>query len=74
MGKVEVNDDRILITLKNEHLELSFDKNQFTANVETVSLTDSRLSNVWGKEVYRLTLTAKVLIENGEYKFKIRKL
>ncbi len=73
-GKVEVNDDRILITLKNEHLELSFDKNQFTANVETVSLTDSRLSNVWGKEVYRLTFTAKVLIENGEYKFKIRKL
>ena len=73
-GKVEVKDDRILITLKNEHLELSFDKNQFTANVETVSLTDAKLSNVWGKEVYRLTLTAKVLIENGEYKFKIRKL
>jgi hypothetical protein len=63
-----------LITVKNEQLELSFDKNQFTPNLETVSLTDTKLSNVWGKEVYRLTLTAKVLIENGEYKFIIRKL
>lgn len=73
-GKVEVKNDRILITVKNEQLELSFDKNQFSANLETVSITDSKLSNVWGKEVYRLILTAKNLIEKGEYKFKIRKL
>ncbi len=73
-GKVEVQNNRVLITVKNEQLELSFDKNQFTPNLETVSLTDTKLSNVWGKEVYRLTLTAKVLIENGEYKFIIRKL
>lgn len=73
-GKLEVKNDRILIAVKNEQFELSFDKNQFTANVETVSLTDTRLSNVWGKEVFRLTLTAKNLTEKGEYKFNVRKL
>ena len=73
-GAVEVKDDLILITIKDEKIEMKFDANKFSTNVETIALTDSRLSNVWGKEIYKLTLTAKDLIVAGEYKFRIRKV
>ena len=44
---------------------------EFDAEIETVPLPDKRLSNVWGDEIYRLTLKAKKMEMKGKYKFRI---
>lgn len=44
---------------EKETITISYDPKQFTAVYETIAVTDTRLSNVWGKEVYRIVLTAK---------------
>lgn len=52
---------------------LRYDARQFTATVETIELTDSRLSDVWGAEIYRLSLVAKNLEKTGQYTYSILK-
>ena len=55
-------------------VKLIYDASQFEAEIETVQLTDKRLSSVWGNEIYRLTLKAKKMQMTGKYKFKIVKI
>lgn len=55
-------------------IQMSFDAKRFDANVETIPLDDTRLSNVWGKEIYRLTLTDKSKPLKGNYKFIVKAL
>src|SRR5690606_13592188 len=59
------------VSLANGNHVLVFDDTQFVASVEVVSQDDPRLSNVWGKELYRVTLTAKDLRLKGKYPFVI---
>jgi hypothetical protein len=73
-GKVEKMPGVVKIMVENKNVELLYDNKQFNSNVDTIILTDSRLSRVWGKEIYRLTLTAKQIPEKGVYNYKIRKL
>ena len=40
-------------------------------NVETIPQTDPRLSRVWGKQVYRVSFTAKKVEAKGDYRFTI---
>ena len=47
---------------------------QFKAELETVKLDDPRLSNVWGKEIYRITLKAEEKKMTGNYKFVIQQV
>lgn len=69
-GKVDVSQPGVVnIEVQGQKLQLKYDKNQFDIRQETVKLTDPRLSNVWGAEIYRLSLTAKKLQATGTYTY-----
>ncbi len=65
-----------VVTLEKDgaKIKLSYDAAQFNPTVETVTLTDKRLSNVWGNQIYRLSLNAKKMQLSGKYKISINKL
>lgn len=65
---------KVRIGVGNVQAELTYDARQFSLAVEPVALTDPRLSNVWGKEIYRLSFTAKSQKLKGKYAFTLRKL
>lgn len=65
---------KVRIVVGNVQAELTYDARQFSLAVEPVALTDPRLSNVWGKEIYRLSFTAKSQKLKGKYAFTLRKL
>lgn len=62
---------KIRIEVKGQKVEMDYPA-QFKANLETVKLDDSRLSNVWGKEIYRITLKTEEKKATGNYKFVIQ--
>lgn len=61
------------ITVNGVKAQLRYDAAAFRPSVETIPLTDKRLSNVWGDRVYRLSLTATSMTKTGTYKFEIIK-
>ena len=63
---------KVLITVNNKNMELLYDDKQFIPKLETIELPDSRLSNVWGSQIYRLQLQAKSTSTRGEYEFVIK--
>lgn len=72
-GKVDVSSAGIIrIEVNGEKVDLLYDKKQFTPSVETITLEDPRLSNVWGKEIYRLSLNAVKTAMSGTYVFTIK--
>ncbi len=74
-GKPDVSTSGIVLLEKEGvRMKLEYNKNQFEAFLETITLTDRRLSDVWGKEIYRLTLKAKKTELSGKYKVRISKL
>lgn len=66
-GKVE-------ISVKGERAVLTYDKNLFDVSKETITLEDPRLSNVWGKEIYRISLKAKTTTTSGVYNYTIKQI
>ena len=74
-GKVDTSQAGIVtIEVNGEKAALKYDKNQFDASIETIKLDDPSLSNVWGSEIYRLSLTAKQQQMKGKYTFTVSKL
>ena len=55
-------------------LKMTYDANQFEPSVEIVSLSDKRLSDVWGAQIYRLSLNARKMQLSGKYKITINRL
>jgi len=55
-------------------LKMTYDANQFGPSVEIVSLSDKRLSDVWGAQIYRLSLNARKMQLSGKYKITINRL
>lgn len=62
---------KVSIEVKGQKVELNY-PSQFKAELETVKLDDPRLSNVWGKEIYRITLKTEEKKITGNYKFVIQ--
>lgn len=62
---------KVLIEVKGQKVELQY-PTSFKADLETIQLDDPRISNVWGNEVYRLTLKTDEKKETGNYKFVIQ--
>ena len=62
----------VYFMVSEERLVLQYDPAVFIAEAESMQMTDSRLSNVWGPEIYRLRLKAKKKPGNGSYIFKIK--
>ena len=72
-GKTDIsNPGKITIEVQGEKVELIYDKNMFTPVIETIRLDDSRLSNVWGEEIYRISLNAKNTTLSGSYNYTIK--
>ena len=62
---------KVSIKVGNEHATLEYPTN-FKATLETIELPDTRLSNVWGKQIYRIVLTDSQKKLEGSYKFIIK--
>ena len=62
---------KVSITVGDEHTTLEYPTN-FKATLETIELPDTRLSNVWGKQIYRIVLTDSQKKLEGSYKFIIK--
>ena len=62
----------VAISVDGMRAELAYDANTFDASVETIALKDTRLSNVWGPQLIRLSLTAKAKTVSGQYHYEIR--
>ncbi|MBI1281842.1 MAG: heparinase [Anaerolineaceae bacterium] len=50
---------------------LHFDARRFSVSVETIPITDERMTKVWGGRVYRLLLTAQNPQSHDTWKFEI---
>ena len=61
------------IEVKGQKVELNYPP-QFKAELETIKLDDPRLSNVWGKEIYRITLKTEEKKVTGKYGFVIQQV
>lgn len=74
-GKVDISQPgTVIIKVNDEKVCLDYDKNMFDATIETIQLKDTRLSNVWGPEIYRVSLQAQRMQYSGTYVYNITKL
>lgn len=64
---------KIRIEVKGQKVEMNYPP-QFKAELETIKLDDPRLSNVWGKEIYRITLKTEEKKVTGKYGFVIQQV
>lgn len=71
-GKVDLSvPGKVVVEVENEKVCLVYDKNTFKATIETIHLNDTRLSNVWGSEIYRISLNAQKQALSGSYSYSI---
>ncbi len=61
------------IHINGQKAILEYDKKGFTPSIETITLDDPRLSNVWGQKIYRVSLHANNTEKKGKYSFVIKK-
>lgn len=74
-GSIDISrPGEIIVKIESVNAQLSYDKNIFTPVIETITLDDPRLSNVWGREIYRVSLNAKKTIPSGTYRYTIHKI
>ena len=73
-GDVDISKKGVVnIGVKGVKAQLTYNADVFDPSIETVELTDPRLSNVWGGKVYRVSLKAKSMPLSGSYRFEITK-
>lgn len=72
-GNVDISKEGVVyIKLDHKTVELIYDKNKFTPSVQVIQLEDKRLSDIWGDELYRISLDAKTITRKDIYKFTIK--
>lgn len=72
-GNVDISrEGEITVEVDKEKVCLTYDKQMFSPSVDTIVLEDPRLSNVWGKEIYRISLKAKKQTLSGIYSYTIQ--
>jgi len=73
-GKPEISVPGIIfIEKENVKLKLIYNASQFEPLIEKIILTDGRLSDVWGEQIYRLSLIARQKQLSGKYRISISK-
>lgn len=73
-GQVDISQAGVVkIKLNNKTCRLSYDKNSLEPSLEKIVLDDSRLSDVWGNEIFRISLTAKKTVNKGTYNIIIKR-
>ena len=61
----------VIIEKESKAIILKYNPTDFIASYDVIPQTDPRLSNVWGKELYRLKLVAKKISKTGTYTYQI---
>jgi hypothetical protein len=73
-SKPEIESPGMVILIKDGiTLKIKYDVSQFNPLVETITIKDSKLSHVWGDQVYRLSLDAKKKQLSAKYKLILTK-
>ncbi|MCD7938368.1 MAG: heparinase II/III-family protein [Tannerellaceae bacterium] len=73
-GNIDISvPGKVQIQIKDEKVTLYYDKEQFSVSIEKIPLEDPRLSNVWGEEIYRISLTSGFTGLKGSYRIRIEK-
>lgn len=62
---------KVILNVEGRKIQLAYDAERLVSEVKTIELDDARLSNVWGKSLYRLTLTDQKVSGKGTYKFVV---
>lgn len=71
-GKVDITTSgRLTIEVMEQKVTLEYPQN-FEVALETITLPDPRLSNVWGEKIFRITLKDTEIQTKGNYKFIVR--
>lgn len=65
---------KVDIRVNGVKAQLLYDADEFELAVEPKELTDPRLSNVWGKSIYRLSFKARHQVSKGKYTFTVKSL
>jgi hypothetical protein len=65
---------KVMLQKDGTGLAMEYDNKQFEAATDTIQLTDVRLSNVWGPQIYRLRLTARKQTLSGKYIIQFKKM
>ncbi len=74
-GDVDISrKGKVTIGINEINMELLYNDKLFEPKLETIDLKDARLSVVWGKAIYRLTLQAKNIDAKSVYEYSIRSL
>ncbi len=63
---------KIRIEKNGKQVMLTYDPKQFEPSVKTIPQPDKRLSNVWGENLFRITLTAKKQLLRDTYRISIQ--
>lgn len=77
LSRGEIDSSRageIRIKTGDAQVVLEYDKQLFNPEIETISLSDPRLTQVWGDEIYRISLVAKESTKSGTYSYRIKPL
>ncbi|GAB2794628.1 heparinase II/III-family protein [Rhabdobacter roseus] len=61
----------VLFDVDGQQVRLHYDARQFTAQAEVIPQPDTRLSQVWGEAIHRVTLTATKPSKKGKYLYRI---
>lgn len=65
---------KVKISVKGHNAEISYDASQMEASLTDQELPDTRLSNVWGPKITRISLTDKRPKAKGAYKYTVKAL
>ena len=71
-GQVDITvPGKVVIEVLGQRVTLEYPQ-RFKASLETVELPDTRLSKVWGPQIYRLVLNDTQQEQKGSYKFVVK--
>lgn len=71
-GQVDITvPGKVVIEVLGQRVTLEYPQ-RFKASLETIELPDTRLSKVWGPQIYRLVLTDTQQEQKGSYKFVVK--
>ncbi len=74
-GDVDVHTPGVItVEVRGRKMLLKYDKKQFTAEAEPITLDDPRLSTVWGKTIYRIVLKARRTQKSGTCRYVITRV
>lgn len=74
-GEVDLSvPGKVTISVNGQKALLEYKPSQFDAALESIPLADQRLSDVWGKQLYRVVLKAKTITKTGHYTYFIKQL